>query len=59
MAIFEGTVSIFERNGALEIRRVSSGGYDASEVKDLMSDILVSQFGNWCLGRCFFACYSF
>jgi len=52
MAIFEGTVSIFERNGALEIRRVSSGGYLASEVKDLWGDLIelkapVSKWSLW------------
>ena len=52
MAIFEGIVSLFERNGAVEIRRVSSGGYDASEVSDLVSDLLelkkpVSRWSLW------------
>jgi hypothetical protein len=52
MAVFEGLVSIFERNGAAEIRRVSSGGYLASEVKDLMGDLLecklpVSKWSLW------------
>ena len=52
MAIFEGTVSIFERNGALEIRRVSSGGYNASELKDLLADLYelklpVSKWSLW------------
>ena len=52
MAIFEGIVSLFERNGAVEIRRVSSGGYDASEVSDLVTDLLelkkpVSRWSLW------------
>lgn len=52
MAIFEGVVSLFERNGAVEIRRVSSGGYDASEVSELVSDLLelkkpVSKWSLW------------
>jgi len=52
MAIFEGVVSIFERNGAVEIRKVSSGGYDASEVSDLVADLLelkkpVSKWSLW------------
>ena len=52
MAIFEGVVSLFERNGAVEIRRVSSGGYDSSEVKELVNDMLelkkpVSKWSLW------------
>lgn len=52
MAVFEGLVSIFERNGSAEIRRVSSGGYTAGEVKDLMGDLLeckllVSKWSLW------------
>lgn len=52
MAAFEGVVSIFEKNGAVEIRRVSSGGYAASEVSDLVSDLLetkkpVSKWSLW------------
>jgi Holliday junction resolvase len=52
MAAFEGVVSLFERNGAVEIRRVSSGGYAASEVSDLVSDLLetkkpVSKWSLW------------
>jgi hypothetical protein len=52
MAIFEGVVSLFERNGAIEVRRVSSGGYAASEVSDLVSDLLelkkpVSRWSLW------------
>lgn len=52
MAIFEGYVSLFERNGAVEIRRVSSGGYAASEVSDLVTDLLelkkpVSRWSLW------------
>ena len=52
MAVFEGLVSIFERNGSAEIRRVSSGGYLASEVEDLMGDLLecklpVSKWSLW------------
>lgn len=52
MAIFEGVVSLFERNGAVEIRKVSSGGYDASEVSDLVTDLLelkkpVSKWSLW------------
>lgn len=52
MAAFEGYVSLFERNGAVEIRRVSSGGYAASEVPDLVTDLLelkkpVSKWSLW------------
>ena len=52
MAIFEGVVSLFERNGAVEIRRVSSGGYTADEVSDLVADLLelkkpVSRWSLW------------
>lgn len=52
MAAFEGYVSLFERNGAVEIRRVSSGGYAASEVSDLVTDLLelkkpVSKWSLW------------
>jgi len=52
MAVFEGLVSIFERNGEAEIRRVSSGGYTAGEVKDLWGDLLelklpVSKWSLW------------
>ena len=52
MAIFEGIVSLFERNGAIEIRRVSSGGYTADEVSDLITDLLelkkpVSKWSLW------------
>lgn len=52
MAAFEGVVSIFEKNGAVEIRRVSSGGYAADEVSDLVSDLLetkkpVSKWSLW------------
>ena len=51
MAAFEGYVSLFERNGAVEIRRVSSGGYAASEVSDLVSDLLETKkpFSKWSL----------
>lgn len=37
MAAFTGVVSIFEKNGVLEIRRVSSGGYAADELYDIVS----------------------
>lgn len=52
MAAFEGYVSLFERNGAVEIRRVSSGGYAASEIADLVTDLLelrkpVSKWSLW------------
>lgn len=52
MAIFEGVVSLFERNGAIEVRRVSSGGYSASEVGELVTDLLelkkpVSRWSLW------------
>lgn len=52
MAIFEGVVSLFERNGAIEVRRVSSGGYSASEVSELVTDMLelkkpVSRWALW------------
>lgn len=52
MSIFEGYVSLFERNGAVEIRKVSSGGYDATEVSDLVADLLelkrpVSKWSLW------------
>jgi len=52
MAAFEGYVSLFERNGAVEIRRVSSGGYAANEVSDLVTDLLelkkpVSKWSLW------------
>jgi len=52
MAAFEGVVSLFERNGAVEIRRVSSGGYAASEVSDLVTDLLelkkpISKWSLW------------
>lgn len=52
MSIFEGYVSLFERNGAVEIRKVSSGGYDATEVADLITDMLelkrpVSKWSLW------------
>ena len=52
MSLYEGVVSIFERNGAVEIRKVSSGGYDASEVSDLVTDLLelkkpVSKWSLW------------
>jgi hypothetical protein len=52
MAIFEGAVSIFERNGAVEIRAVSSGGYDATEVSDLVTDLVelkkpISKWSLW------------
>lgn len=52
MAAFEGAVSIFEKNGVLEIRRVSSGGYIASEVSDLVTDLLelkkpISKWSLW------------
>ena len=52
MALYNGLVSLFERNGAVEIRRVSSGGYDASEVSDLVADLLelkkpVSRWSLW------------
>lgn len=52
MALFDGTVSIFNKDGVAGISRVSSGGYLASEVKDLMSDLLecklpVSKWSLW------------
>lgn len=52
MALYIGFVSLFERNGAIEIRRVSSGGYDASEVSDLVTDLLelkkpISRWALW------------
>jgi outer membrane biogenesis lipoprotein LolB len=52
MAAFDGLVSIFNKNGVNEIRRVSSGGYSAGEVKDLMDDLLelkspVSKWSLW------------
>lgn len=52
MALYNGLVSLFERNGAIEIRRVSSGGYTADEVNDLVTDLLelkkpVSKWSLW------------
>lgn len=52
MALYNGLVSLFERNGAVEIRRVSSGGYTADEVTDLVTDLLelkkpISRWALW------------
>ena len=52
MALFDGIVSIFNKDGVAEIRRVSSGGYAAGEVKDLFDDLLelklpVSKWSLW------------
>lgn len=52
MAIFEGVVSLFEQNGAVVLRKVSSGGYDATEINDLVTDMLelkkpISRWSLW------------
>lgn len=52
MAVFDGLVSIFNKDGVAEIRRVSSGGYNASELKDLLTDLYelklpVSKWSLW------------
>ncbi len=52
MTVYEGAVSIFEKGNTVEIRPVSSGGYIAKEISDLIKDLIetkkpISQWSLW------------